>query len=68
MLGIFVPEEWGGVGLGHVERVLGLEEIARYSAGLAMFIFTHQLGMAAILDFGTEEQKKKWLPGMCAAQ
>ena len=66
LLGIFVPEAYGGVGLGHVERVMGLEEIARYSAGLAMFIFTHQLGMAAILDFGTEEQKKKWLPDMCA--
>ncbi|MGI6721898.1 MAG: acyl-CoA dehydrogenase family protein [Anaerovoracaceae bacterium] len=68
LLGVFVPEEYGGVGLGHVERVMGLEEIARYSGGLAMFVFTHQLGMAAILDFGTEEQKKKYLPDMCAGK
>lgn len=66
ILGIFVPEEYGGVGLGHTERVMALEEIARYSGGLAMFVFTHQLGMAAILEFGTEEQKKKYLPGLCA--
>lgn len=66
ILGIYVPEEYGGVGLGHVERVMALEEIARHSAGLAMFVFTHQLGMSAILEFGTEEQKKKYLPGMCA--
>lgn len=66
ILGVFVPEEYGGVGLGHTERVMALEEIARYSAGLAMMVFTHQLGMAAILDYGTEEQKLKYLPDMCA--
>ena len=65
ILGVFVPEEYGGVGLGHTERVMALEEIARHSAGLAMMVFTHQLGMAAILDFGTEEQKTKYLPDMC---
>jgi len=68
ILGIFVPEKYGGVGLGHVERVMALEEIARHSAGLAMFVFTHQLGMAAILDFGSEEQKMKYLPGMCSGE
>lgn len=66
ILGVFVPETYGGVGLGHTERVMALEEIARYSAGLAMMVFTHQLGMAAILDYGTEEQKLKYLPDMCA--
>ena len=66
ILGSFIPEEYGGVGLGHVERIMALEEISRYSAGLAMFVFTHQLGMCAILDYGTEEQKQKYLPDMCA--
>lgn len=45
---------------------MALEEIARYSAGLAMFVFTHQLGMSAILEFGSEEQKMKYLPDMCS--
>lgn len=66
VLGSFVPKEYGGLGLGHVERCMALEEIARYSAGLAMMVFTHQLGMATILDYGSEEQKQKWLPSMCA--
>jgi len=66
ILGIFVPEEYGGVGLGHTERVMALEEIARYSGGLAMFVFTHQLAMSAILEYGTEEQKQKYLPELCA--
>lgn len=65
IMGIFVPEEYGGAGLGHIERCIALEEIARYSAGLAMMVFTHHLGAAAILDYGSEEQKQKWLPGMC---
>lgn len=68
ILGTFVPEQYGGVGLGHTERVMGLCEIARHSAGVAMFVFTHQLAMAAILDYGTEEQKQKYLPLLCRGE
>lgn len=64
--GIFVPEEYGGTGLGHVERAICIEEISRYSAGLGIALMTHHLGMSAILYFGTEEQKKKYLPELCA--
>ena len=66
VLGCFIPEQYGGLGLGHVERVMAIDEIARYSAGLAMMIFTHHLCMGAIVDFGSEEQKMKWLPELCA--
>lgn len=68
ILGIFVPEEYGGSGLGHVERVIALESIARHSPGVAMFVFTHQLGVSTILDYGTEEQKKKYLPLLCSGE
>jgi alkylation response protein AidB-like acyl-CoA dehydrogenase len=68
VLGIFVPETYGGLGLGHVERIIALEEIARHSAGLAMFVFTHQLGIAAILENGTEAQKQKYLPALCTGE
>lgn len=66
ILGIFVPEEYGGSGMGYVERAICLEEIARYSAGLAIALMTHHLGMVPILDYGTEEQKAKYLPDLCA--
>jgi len=66
LTGIFVPEEYGGSGMGYVERAICLEEIARYSAGLAIALMTHHLGMAPILDHGTEEQKAKYLPELCA--
>lgn len=65
VLGCFVPEEYGGLGLGHVERIMAMEEFARYSAGLVVFMFAHQLSVGAVLDYGTEEQKKKYLPAMC---
>ena len=64
--GVFVPEEYGGAGLGHIERAICLEEIARHSAGLAMALMTHHLGLATIQYYGTEAQKKKYLPELAA--
>ncbi|MGI6486699.1 MAG: acyl-CoA dehydrogenase family protein [Tepidanaerobacteraceae bacterium] len=66
MTGVFVPEEYGGVGMGWTERAIVLEEISRYSAGLGIALMTHHLGIAAILRFGNEEQKKKYLPELAA--
>jgi len=64
--GVFVPEEYGGAGLGHVERAICIEEISRYSAGLGIALMTHHLGLSAILYFGSEEQKQKYLPELAA--
>lgn len=64
--GIFVPEEYGGAGLSHVERMICVEEISRYSAGLGIALITHHLGIYAILIGGTDEQKRKYLPELCS--
>lgn len=66
--GIFVPEEYGGVGLGHVERAIFIEEISRYSAGLGLALMTHHMALEAILVFGSEEQKQKYLPGLSSGE
>lgn len=66
--GIFVPEQYGGSGLGHVERMISIEEISRHSAGLGIALMTHHLGMYAILCSGTEEQKMKYLPDLCTGK
>jgi alkylation response protein AidB-like acyl-CoA dehydrogenase len=66
MTGVFIPEEYGGVGMGWTERAIILEEISRYSAGLGIALMTHHLGAAAILRYGTEEQKKRFLPDIAA--
>lgn len=66
--GVFVPEEYGGVGMGWTERAIVLEEIGRHSAGLALALMTHHLGIAAILRYGNEEQKKKYLPDLASGK
>jgi alkylation response protein AidB-like acyl-CoA dehydrogenase len=66
--GIFVPEEYGGAGQGFVARTICLEEISRHSAGLGIAMMTHHLGVYPILLFGTEEQKKKYLPDLCTGK
>ncbi|MCF0207604.1 MAG: acyl-CoA dehydrogenase family protein, partial [Bacteroidales bacterium] len=68
MLGCFVPQQYGGIGLGLTERAIIIEEVSRYSAGLGIAIMTHDLGVAAILNWGTEEQKQKYLPELCSGE
>jgi alkylation response protein AidB-like acyl-CoA dehydrogenase len=67
-LGTIVPAEYGGTGLGHTVRAIVLEEIARHSAGLAMAVMTHYLGVAPILNYGSEEQKRKFLPKLATGE
>ena len=64
MMAITIPEEYGGLGLGYVERLIALEEIARISVATAMMMQVGGLGIAPIIHFGNDEQKTKYLPGL----
>lgn len=66
--GIFIPEEFGGAGLGHTERAICLEEISRHSAGLGIAMMTHHLGTTPLLQYGTPEQKEKYLPEIASGR
>ena len=68
MLAITIPEEYGGLGLGYVERLIALEEIARVSVATAMMMQVGGLGIAPIVNFGSEDQKKKYLPGLASGE
>jgi alkylation response protein AidB-like acyl-CoA dehydrogenase len=59
--GIITPEVYGGVGLGHLARMIVLEELGRVCAAIPMGMQVHHMACAAFNDFGTEEQKKKYL-------
>ncbi|MBN1484824.1 MAG: acyl-CoA dehydrogenase family protein [Chloroflexia bacterium] len=63
-LGITVPTEHGGLGLGYVARTIAIEEISRISPALGYMLQVFALGMAPILDYGSEEQKRKFLPDL----
>lgn len=63
--GLFIPEEFGGAGLGLMENVLVAEQIARYCANTAMlFSCTDGATPRAILGLGSEEHKRKYLPSI----
>ena len=61
-LGIIVPEEYGGSGCDTVTSVLTLIELAKASASVAITMDAHWFATDAIIHFGTEEQKRKYLP------
>src|SRR5712692_4787511 len=63
LLGILVPEAYGGAGLDHLAFAIFVEEVARYSASTAGILDVHgSVGSEPVLLFGTEEQKRRWLP------
>lgn len=69
LLGIVVPEEYGGAGLDHICFALFVEEIAAVSGTLAVILDVHtSVGTEPILYFGTEEQKRKYLPPLARGE
>jgi len=64
MMAITIPEEYGGLGLGYTARMIALEEISRISVATAMMVQVFALGIEPIVKFGSEELKKKYLPGL----
>jgi len=68
LLGITVPTEYGGTGLGHLARMLAIEEVSRYSPAMGYMLQVFALGEAPLLDFGTDEQKQKYLPALASGE
>ena len=65
LLGITVPEEYGGAGLGYLAHTVAVEEIARASASVSLSYGAHSnLCVNQIKLNGTEAQKRKYLPGL----
>ena len=65
---VFIPEEYEGLGLGYMGMVLATEELSRVCAGTALGFAGTALGTIPILLFGTEEQKKKYLPDIASGK
>jgi alkylation response protein AidB-like acyl-CoA dehydrogenase len=63
LLGVRVPEQYGGSGMDMVSYVICVEELARADGATALTVASHNgLGTGHVLAFGTEEQKRKYLP------
>lgn len=69
LMGILVPEEYGGSGLGYFEYADAIVEIARVCSSIGLSMAAHNsLCTGHILQFGNEEQKKKWLPKLASGE
>jgi alkylation response protein AidB-like acyl-CoA dehydrogenase len=62
LMGIIVPERYGGAGADYVSYALAIEELARVDAGTAVTLSVHAMIGSAILRLGNDEQKERYLP------
>jgi alkylation response protein AidB-like acyl-CoA dehydrogenase len=69
LMGVLIPREYGGAGLDAIAFALCIEELARACASTSVIVDVHtSVGSEPILLFGTEEQKRRWLPQLAAGE
>ena len=69
LMGILVPQEYGGTGLGYFEYVTVISEISKICGSIGLSLAAHNsLCTGHILQFGNDEQKKKYLPKLATAE
>lgn len=69
LMGILVPTEYGGAGMGYNEYIMVIREIAKVCGSIGLSVAAHNsLCTNHILKFGNEEQKKKWLPKLATGE
>jgi len=62
IMGLLVPEDYGGAGADYISYARAIEELARVDAGSAVTVSVHSMISMAILKLGNEEQKRHYLP------
>jgi len=69
LLGMTIPEEYGGTGLGYLAHVVAVEEISRGSASVGLSYGAHSnLCVNNLYTNGTEQQRRKYLPKLCSGE
>ncbi len=69
LMGVLVPEEYGGSGLGYFEYVYVISEISKVCGSIGLSVAAHNsLCTGHIMAFGNEEQKRRWLPKLAIAE
>ncbi|MGQ0576564.1 MAG: acyl-CoA dehydrogenase family protein [Pseudonocardia sp.] len=67
-VGVNIPEEYGGGGAGLAELTIVCEEIAAQGAPILLLLVTAAISAEVIAEFGSEEQRKEWLPGLASGR
>jgi len=69
LMGVPIPEEWGGAGCDFLSYIITIEEISRACGSTGVILAVHtSVGTMPILLFGTEEQKKKYVPKLASGE
>tara|TARA_Y100000589_G_scaffold332320_1_gene391704 strand:- start:1550 stop:2689 length:1140 start_codon:yes stop_codon:yes gene_type:complete len=69
LMGVLVPQKYGGSGFGYAEYVTAIEELAKVDPSIGLSMAAHNsLCTGHIIQFGNEEQKKKYLPKLASAE
>jgi alkylation response protein AidB-like acyl-CoA dehydrogenase len=69
LLGIPIPEKWGGVGADFTSYIIAIHELSKVSATVGVILSVHtSVGTNPILYFGNEEQKEKYVPKLASGQ
>lgn len=69
LMGIPIPEEYGGSGMDFTSYIIAIHEISKVSAAVGVILSVHtSVGTNPILRFGTEEQKKKYIPKLASGK
>jgi len=66
--GLFIPREYGGLGKGTFELSIAIEELSKACLGISTTYAANMLGTYPIILYGTEEQKKKYLPEIASGK
>lgn len=66
--GMRYPKELGGKGLSATESYFAVSELAKASAGVALLVEVHWMAIDALLKFGSEEQKARWIPDLLSGK
>jgi butyryl-CoA dehydrogenase len=68
LMGLYIPQEYGGMKSSFLDYVLAIEELSKACIGVSVSYAANALGSYAIILFGTEAQKKKYLPDIAAGK
>jgi len=69
LMGMTIPEDYGGAGTDTVSYAIAIEELTRIDSSVAITVAAHHsLGTLPIYYFGTEEQKREWLPDLASGK
>ncbi|MHB8137863.1 MAG: acyl-CoA dehydrogenase family protein [Smithellaceae bacterium] len=68
LVGAWIPEEYGGSGAGILGNTIITEEISKVDMGIGLNVVASGFGCESILNYGTEEQKKTYLPEICSGE